>query len=136
LIFRGAAQRIGCIKPKEDQQIHRLRGNIMDEHQDAQEAADSAKEHVKSAADDFKTAASAKAEEIRRAAEQKAEELRHVAENKARELRGAAESAWSDARSKAKTWQTDGESYIRENPTKAIFIALGLGFLLGLMFRK
>ena len=59
-----------------------------------------------------------------------------MAEDKARELRGAAESAWSEAQSKAKTWQTEGEAYIRENPTKAIFVALGLGFVLGLMFRK
>ena len=60
----------------------------MDEQQNPQEAADSAKDHVKAAADDFKTAASAKAEEIRRAAEQRAEELRRTAESKAREFRG------------------------------------------------
>ena len=59
-----------------------------------------------------------------------------MAENKAREFSGAAETAWTDARSKAKTWQADSESYIKENPTKAILLALGLGFLLGLMFRK
>jgi ElaB/YqjD/DUF883 family membrane-anchored ribosome-binding protein len=137
LIFPGATQKVGSYSTStESQPIQRLRENIMDEHQDSQEAADSAKDHVKSAADDFKAAASAKAEEIRRAAEQKADELRHAAEDKARELRGAAESVWSDARSKAKTWQSDSETYIRENPTKAILIALGLGFFLGLMFRK
>ena len=59
-----------------------------------------------------------------------------LAEGKAREFRGAAETAWTDAQSKAKTWQADSETYIRENPTRAILVALGLGFLLGLLFRK
>jgi ElaB/YqjD/DUF883 family membrane-anchored ribosome-binding protein len=108
----------------------------MEENRDPQEAADSAKDHVKAAADDFKSAASAKAEEIRRAAEKKAEELRQAAQNKAREFSGAAGEAWTDARSKAKTWQAEGEAYVRQNPTKAILVALGLGFVVGLMFRK
>ena len=108
----------------------------MDEQQDPQEAADSAKDHVKAPRTISRQQRARKREEIRRAAEQKAEELRRTAESKAREFRGAAETAWSDAQSKAKTWQTEREAYIRENPTKAIFIALGLGFLLGLMFRK
>ena len=135
MLFRTATERF--------QFKHVLRENrlsdckdIIDEQQNPQEAADTAKDHVKAAADDFKAAASAKAEEIRRAAEQRAEELRRAAESKAREFRGAAESAWSEAQSKAKTWQTEGEAYIRENPTKAVFAALGLGFVLGLMFRK
>jgi ElaB/YqjD/DUF883 family membrane-anchored ribosome-binding protein len=108
----------------------------MEENRDPQEAADSAKDHVKAAADDFKAAASAKAEEIRRAAEKKAEELRQAAQSKAREFSGVAGSAWTDAQSKAKTWQAEGEAYVRQNPTKAIFVALGLGFVVGLMFRK
>jgi ElaB/YqjD/DUF883 family membrane-anchored ribosome-binding protein len=109
----------------------------MEENRDPQQAsADSAKDHVKAAADDFKAAASAKAEEIRKVAEKKAEEIRLAAQNKAREFSGAAGSAWTDAQSKAKTWQAKGETYVRENPTKSIFIALGLGFFVGLMFRK
>jgi len=108
----------------------------MDEHQNPQEAAESAKDHVKAAADDFKAAASAKAEEIRRAAEQKAAELRAVASDRAREFKGAAQGAWSDARSKAKTWQSESEMYIRDNPMKAVFVAMGVGFVLGLLFRK
>ena len=108
----------------------------MEENRDPQEAVDSAKEHVKTAADDFKAAATAKAQEIRRAAEKKVEELRQAAQEKAREFSGAAGTAWSDARSQAQTWQTKGESYVRENPTKAVLVALGVGFFVGLMFRK
>jgi len=108
----------------------------METNPDSDAAAARSKDHLKAAADDFKTAASAKAEEIRKAAEKKADELRSAAENRAREFRGAAETAWSDARSKARFWQGEGEAYVRENPTRAILIALGAGFLLGLIFRK
>ena len=108
----------------------------METNPDPEEAAARSKDHLKAAADDFRTAASAKAEEIRRAAEKKAEELKAAAENRAREFRGVAETAWTDARSRAKYWQSEGEAYVRENPTRAILMALGAGFLLGLFFRK
>jgi ElaB/YqjD/DUF883 family membrane-anchored ribosome-binding protein len=100
------------------------------------DASARSKDHLKAAADDFKTAANAKADEIRKAAEKKADELRAAAESRAREFRGAAESAWSDAHSKARFWQSEGEAYVRENPTKAILMALGAGFVLGLFLRK
>jgi ElaB/YqjD/DUF883 family membrane-anchored ribosome-binding protein len=116
--------------------LSNLEETPMDENKTPKQAADSAKEHVRAAADDFKTAATAKADEIRRAAEKKAEELRIAAQGKAKEFRGAAESAWSDARTRAKTWQSESETYIRENPAKAVLIALGVGFVLGLLFRK
>src|SRR5438309_1791781 len=50
--------------------------------------------------------------------------------------RGKAEQAWGDARDRARTFQEDAEQYVRENPTKAIFTALGIGFVLGLIFRR
>ena len=108
----------------------------MEQKPDPQTEAERGKDHLKAAADSFKTAATAKAEEIRKAAEQKADEIRAAAEDKAREYRGHAEHAWSDARTKAKYWQTEGEAYVRENPGRAILIALGVGFVLGLLFRK
>ena len=40
------------------------------------------------------------------------------------------------ARDRARTLQEDGEQYVRENPTKAVFTALGIGFVLGLIFRR
>lgn len=33
------------------------------------------------------------------------------------------------------TWD-DAKQYVRENPTKAVFIALGIGLVLGLIFRR
>jgi ElaB/YqjD/DUF883 family membrane-anchored ribosome-binding protein len=110
-------------------------GNIMDEHQNPEEAA-SGKDDLRAAAGNLKEAASAKVEDIRQAAGQKADELRSAAQGKAQELRGTAESAWSDFRSKAKNWQAEGEAYVRDNPIKAVLIALGLGLLLGLLLRR
>ena len=75
---------------------------------------ESSKTHVRKAADDLKSAAGAVAEEYR----------------------GKAEQVWGDATSRARTFQEDSEEYVRENPTKAVFTALGIGFILGLIFRR
>src|SRR6266566_1037007 len=81
---------------------------------DTQNKLQSSKEHARKAAEDLKSAAGAFAEEYR----------------------GKAEQAWGDARSRARTFQEDAEEYVRENPTRAIFTALGIGFVLGLVFRR
>lgn len=85
---------------------------------------ESGKSHAKQAAED-----------LRSAAEMKAQELRHAAELKAQELRGRAEDVYSDARTRALSLREEGEHYVRENPTKAILTALGVGFVVGLIFR-
>jgi ElaB/YqjD/DUF883 family membrane-anchored ribosome-binding protein len=59
-----------------------------------------------------------------------AENLRASAEAKAAQFQDAAENAWSDAQSRAKTWKTELESYVRQNPTRAVLMALGFGFVL------
>src|SRR6266404_2095296 len=81
---------------------------------DAQDKLQSGKEHARRAAEDLKSAAGAFAEEYR----------------------GKAEQAWGDATDRVRTFQEDAEQYVRENPTKAIFTALGIGFVLGLIFRR
>src|SRR5271165_7452741 len=102
----------------------------MDEHQDQ-----SGKDYLKDAAGDLKEAASAKVKDFRQAAGQKADEFRGAAQSKTQELRGAAESAWSDASSQAKSWQAQGKAFVRDNPSKAVLIALSVGLLLGLLLR-
>jgi ElaB/YqjD/DUF883 family membrane-anchored ribosome-binding protein len=92
---------------------------------DAQNKLQSSKEHARKAAEDLKSAAGAFAEEYRGKAEQAWGEAR-----------GKAEQAWGDATSRARTFHEDAEEYVRENPTKAIFAALGIGFVLGLVFRR
>jgi len=93
---------------------------------------ESGKTHAIHAAEDLKAAA----EDLKAAAEAKAQELRTVAEAKAHEYRGRAEHAFDEARVKARTFREDGEQYVRENPTRAVLTALGVGFVLGLIFRR
>jgi ElaB/YqjD/DUF883 family membrane-anchored ribosome-binding protein len=59
-----------------------------------------------------------------------------AAEAKVQELRGKAEHAYADAKVKARTFRDDGEQYVRQNPTRAVLTALGIGFVLGLIFRR
>jgi ElaB/YqjD/DUF883 family membrane-anchored ribosome-binding protein len=85
---------------------------------------------------ELRTAAAAKADELRGVAAAKAGEFRSAANATANDLRGKAGDAWGDAKVHARTYQEDGVAYIRENPTRALLIALGAGFVLGLMVRK
>lgn len=62
--------------------------------------------------------------------------LHSTTEAKAEPFQDVVENAWSDARSLAQRWQTEVETCVRQNPTKAVFMALGLGFVLSRTFRK
>jgi ElaB/YqjD/DUF883 family membrane-anchored ribosome-binding protein len=105
------------------------------------------KAHAKRAADELKAAASAKAQELKESATAKAQEFRQTASAKAQEFRQSAcakANEWRDyaqdyygtARDRAKTFQDDSETYIRENPMRAVVTALGVGFVLGILFRR
>src|SRR5215470_14007510 len=83
------------------------------------------KAHAKRAADELKAAAAAKAQELRETAAAKAQEFRQTASAKAQEFRD-----------QAKTFQDESEAYIRENPMRAVLTALGVGFVLGVIFRR
>jgi ElaB/YqjD/DUF883 family membrane-anchored ribosome-binding protein len=69
-------------------------------------------------------------------AREAAEDLRSAAGITTDEYLGRAEGVWDDARRRVRNFQGDSEQYVRENPTKAVFIALGIGFLLGFTFRR
>ena len=69
-------------------------------------------------------------------AQQAAEDLKSSVGAIAGEYRGKAEQIWDDARDRARTFREDADQYVRENPTKAVFTALGIGFILGLIFRR
>jgi ElaB/YqjD/DUF883 family membrane-anchored ribosome-binding protein len=64
------------------------------------------------------------------------EDLRAAADAMTDEYLGAAEGVWDDARRRVRNFQGDSEQYVRENPTKAVFIALGIGFVVGLISRR
>ena len=64
------------------------------------------------------------------------EDLGSAADAMAEEYRGRAETVWNDALGRVRDFQDESEKYVRENPTKAVFTALGVGFVLGMIFRR
>ena len=64
------------------------------------------------------------------------EDLRSAAGATADEYLGRAEGKWDDTRRRVRSFQDDSERYVRENPTKAVFAALGIGFVLAFIFRR
>ena len=64
------------------------------------------------------------------------EDLRSAAGATADEYLGRAKGKWDDARRRVRSFQDDSEQYVRENPTQAVFTALGVGLVLGLIFRR
>jgi ElaB/YqjD/DUF883 family membrane-anchored ribosome-binding protein len=85
----------------------------------------SARQHVRQAAHELRAATAAKAQQFRDAAEERAQRVR-----------GMAESGWEDAKMKAQDFVAETEEYVRANPAKAVLTALGVGFVLGLLFRR
>ena len=86
--------------------------------------------------DQLKRRAQDAADELRSAASAQADHLRHSAEDKAAQLREMAEISWEDAKNRAQDLLEEGEKYVRENPTKSVMTAVGVGFVLGLLFRR
>ena len=64
------------------------------------------------------------------------EDLRSGAGATADEYRARGKEVWDDAVHHVRSFQDDSKQYVRENPTKAVFTALGVGFVLGLIFRR
>jgi len=111
------------------------------------EAGFTAAPSVSQAASDLRTAAGIKAKELihtaevkanrfREAASAKANAFRSAASTKADQLKHVASEQWQNTRVKAKELHSTAEDYIRENPTKCVLGALGIGFLAGLIMRR
>ncbi len=88
-------------------------------------AVDAGKEHLSAAAKDLGEAASATYTD-----------LRDQAKSKADEFKGRAQDWIGDASSCAESYQSEAEAYIREKPLRAVGIALGVGFILGIILRR
>jgi ElaB/YqjD/DUF883 family membrane-anchored ribosome-binding protein len=65
-----------------------------------------------------------------------AEDARSAAGATVDEYRARGKEVWDDALHQVRSFQDDGRQYVRENPTKAVFAALGIGFVLGLISRR
>lgn len=87
-------------------------------------------------AQQLREVASEKASQFKATAAEKAEALKHKASDRAQQFRSAATEQWQDTRVKAKELHVSAEDYIRENPTKSVLGALGVGFLVGLILRR
>jgi ElaB/YqjD/DUF883 family membrane-anchored ribosome-binding protein len=77
-----------------------------------------------------------KAERSGTHARKAAEDLGSAAGAMANEYLGRAGEVWDDALHRVRNFQDDSKQYVRKNPTKAVFTALGAGFVLGLIFRR
>lgn len=65
-----------------------------------------------------------------------AEDLGSAAGAMANKYLGRAEEVWDNARDRVRDFQDDSKQYVRKNPSKAVFTALAVGFVLGLIFRR
>jgi ElaB/YqjD/DUF883 family membrane-anchored ribosome-binding protein len=77
-----------------------------------------------------------KAERAGTHARKAAEDLGSAAGAMANKYLGRAEEVWDNARDRVRDFQDDSKQYVRKNPSKAVFTALGVGFVLGLIFRR
>jgi ElaB/YqjD/DUF883 family membrane-anchored ribosome-binding protein len=77
-----------------------------------------------------------KAERAGTHARKAAEDLGSAAGAVANKYLGRAEEVWDNARDRVRAFQDDSKQYVRKNPSKAVFTALGVGFVLGLIFRR
>jgi ElaB/YqjD/DUF883 family membrane-anchored ribosome-binding protein len=91
----------------------------------AQSVYGTGREHLTAAAKDVSDAAAAKYGEFRGQAKTVADDYK-----------SRAQSAWTEAGTTARNFQSDAEAYVRTYPLKAVGIAIGAGFLLGVIFRR
>ncbi len=68
-------------------------------------------------------------------AQRAADALESATAKEAEDYGGKAEQSWDETKKRVRAWQEDGEDYVRENPIKAVFAALGIGLVLGLIVR-
>jgi hypothetical protein len=110
-------------------------------------AVASAANDLRAAANDFAKTTSEQAANVKdRAVEtanalkasavHKAEQLKVVATEKATHVKEVAQQQWDETRVRAREIHVTAEDYIRQNPTKAVLGALGVGFLIGLIVRR
>lgn len=66
----------------------------------------------------------------------KAQDFSSAAGASADEYLDRGKEVWTDAVRRVRSFESAAERYVRKNPAKAVFTALGVGFLLGLIFHR
>lgn len=94
------------------------------------------KERAVETAQSLKATATEKADHFKTVATEKADHYKAVATEKVQHAKETAQYQWEETRVKAKEIHVTAEDYIRQNPTKAVLGALGVGFLIGLIVRN
>jgi len=64
------------------------------------------------------------------------EDLRSASGALAGKYQERGKEVWDDALHRVRNFQDGSKQYVRRNPTKAVFTALGVGLVLGLIFRR
>jgi ElaB/YqjD/DUF883 family membrane-anchored ribosome-binding protein len=64
------------------------------------------------------------------------EDFRSAAGATADEYLDRGKEVWNDAVQRVRSVRGDTEQYVRKDPAKAVFTAVGVGFVLGLIFRR
>lgn len=125
----SAAKAASDLRAAAGEKVRELAGN-------ASAQAHALKDKAVESAQHFREVANEKASQFKSNAAEKAEALKHAATEKAQYFRESATEHWQDTRVKAKELHVSAEDYIRENPTKSVLGALGVGFLIGLILRR
>ena len=102
-------------------------GGVVSARQRFQRLGEDAQDKYKKVSDDVRRGAERASEEIRRGAERARETYEDVAEN--------AQRSYERVRSEAGNMSREVSLFVRDNPGKALLIAAGAGFLLGLLAR-
>ena len=75
------------------------------------------------------------AADARRMAAQKARDMHHVVEDGLSHVKSLTENAMESVRENFEDLKAKGTVYVKDNPTRAIMIAAGIGFVFGLATR-
>jgi ElaB/YqjD/DUF883 family membrane-anchored ribosome-binding protein len=114
-------------------------GEVVSARQKFQKLGDELQGRYKKVSDDVQDRYKKVSEEVKRGAERASSEIRRGAE-RARETYGEvaenAERSYQRVRSEAGNLSREVSLYVRDNPGKAVLIAAGVGFLLGLLARR
>jgi len=97
------------------------------------QAASDLRRHSADSVSDF---AATQAQTVKATAVEKAQNFRSFAGEKAAALKDEASVKLQQGKEKAKELHSSAEDYVRENPTKAVLGAVGVGVIIGLILRR